>query len=177
MNPFRWSFRAQFLAGFLVCVGLLGAALYTQYYQHQIPCPLCSFQRGAFALLGLVFLIGGLHGPRSRGGRMVYGLLGLVPALIGIGIAGRHVWLQHLPADKVPACGPDLAYMMEAFPLGDVLRQVLTGSGECAEVTWRLLGLSMPEWSLLWFVVLTLWLLMAAFRRRKRTLLRELRPS
>lgn len=177
MNPFRWSFRAQFLLGFVICVVLLAAALYTQYVQHQIPCPLCSFQRGGFALLGIMFLIGGLHAPKSRGGRIAYGVLALVPALIGLGIAARHVWLQHLPPDQVPACGPDLAYMMEAFPLGDMLRQVLTGSGECAEVTWRLLGLSMPEWSLLWFVALTAWLLLAAFRRRKPVLLRELRPS
>jgi disulfide bond formation protein DsbB len=175
MNPFRWSFRAQFLSGFVVCVALLGAALYTQYVQHQIPCPLCSFQRGAFALLGVVLLIGGLHAPRRPGGRAAYGVLALVPALIGAAIAARHVWLQHLPPNQVPACGPDLAYMMEAFPLGTMLRQVLTGSGECAEVTWRLLGLSMPEWSLLWFVLLTVWLLAAAFRSRKPDLLRDLR--
>jgi len=90
-------------------------------------------------------------------------VLALIPALIGLGIAGRHVWLQYLPPEQVPACGPDLAYMMEAFPLGTMLRQVLTGSGECAAVTWRLLGLSMPEWSLLWFALLTVWLLAAAF--------------
>lgn len=175
MNPFRWSFRAQFLSGFVVCLALLGAALYTQYYQNQIPCPLCTFQRGAFALLGVVFVVGGLHAPRKSGGRAAYGVLGLIPAVIGLGVAGRHVWLQHLPPERVPACGPDLAYMMEAFPLGAMLRQVLTGSGECAEVTWRLLGLSMPEWSLLWFAVLTVWLLAAAFRSRKPDLLRDLR--
>jgi len=175
MNPFRWSFRAQFLFGFLVCVALLGAALYTQYFQGQIPCPLCSFQRGAFALLAVVFLIGGLHGPRRRGGRGVYGILALVAGGLGIAIATRHVWLQHLPKDQVPACGPDLAYMMQAFPLGDMVRHVLTGAGECAEVTWRLLGLSMPEWALIWFVALVLWALIAAFRSRKPNLLRELR--
>jgi disulfide bond formation protein DsbB len=175
MNPFRWSFRAQFLSGFVVCVLLLAAALYTQYFQNQIPCPLCTFQRGAFALLGLLFLIGGLHAPKGRGGRATYGVLAVIPAVVGLGIAGRHVWLQHLPPDQVPACGPDLAYMMEAFPMGAMLRQVLTGSGECAEVTWRLLGLSMPEWSLLWFVALAIWLLVAAFRSRKPDLLRDLR--
>ncbi|MFT3755775.1 MAG: disulfide bond formation protein B [Pseudoxanthomonas sp.] len=165
MNPFRWSFRSQFLLGFIVCVGLLGAALYTQYFQGLVPCPLCSFQRGAFMLLGLVFLVGGLHAPRGRGGRGVYGVLTLLAAGIGVAIAGRHVWLQHLPADKVPACGPDLNFMMQAFPLGDVLRRVFTGSGECASVDWTLLGLSMPEWSLAWFVALALWALLAVMRR------------
>lgn len=167
MNPFRWSFRAQFLLGFLICAALLGFALYSQYFLGLNPCPLCSFQRGAFILLGLVFLIGALHSPRGKGARGTYGVLALVAASLGIAVAGRHVWLQHLPADKVPACGPDLSFMMEAFPLADVLRKVFTGSGECAVVDWTFLGLSMPEWSLIWFVALALWALVAAFRARK----------
>ncbi|MFT3761738.1 MAG: disulfide bond formation protein B [Pseudoxanthomonas sp.] len=165
MNPFRWSFRAQFLLGFAVCAALLGYALYTQYFQGLMPCPLCSFQRGAFVLLGLAFLVGGLHAPRGRAGRGVYAVLALVAAGIGVAIAGRHVWLQHLPPDQVPSCGPDLNFMLQAFPLGDVLRRVFTGSGECAQVDWTFLGLSMPEWSLAWFVALALWALYAATRR------------
>ncbi len=167
MNPFRWSFRAQFLAGFFACVAVLAYALYSEYYGGLVPCPLCTFQRGAFVLLGLVFLIGGLHAPRGPAGRRIYSILALLASVLGISIAGRHVWLQHLPADQVPACGPDLSFMMEAFPLSDVLRKVFTGSGECARVDWTLLGLSMPEWSLICFVVLALWALQAGFRRRK----------
>ena len=167
MNPFHWSFRTQFLVGFAICVGLLGFALYSQYFLGLNPCPLCTFQRGAFALLAVVFLIGALHSPRGTGGRRGYGLLALVAAAMGIAVAGRHVWLQHLPADKVPACGPDLAYMMEAFPFADVLRKVFTGSGECAVVDWTFLGLSMPEWSLAWFLALLAWAVSAAFRQRK----------
>ncbi len=82
------------------------------------------------------------------------------------GIAGRHVYLTHLPPDQVPSCGPPLDFMMEASPLADVVKQVLTGSGECAKVDWTFLGLSMPAWALLWFVLLTLWIGLAAFRRR-----------
>jgi disulfide bond formation protein DsbB len=165
-NPFRWTFRAQFLLGFALCAGLIGYAMYTQLHGGLMPCPLCIFQRIAFAALGLVFLAGGLHAPRGAGGRRAYGLLGLIAAGIGGAIAGRHVWLTHLPADQVPACGPGLGFMLEAMPLAGVIRQVLTGSGECANVDWTLLGLSMPAWSLLWFVLLGLWLLMTAFSRR-----------
>ena len=167
MNPFGWSFRAQFLTGFFACIAVLAYALYSQYYGGLIPCPLCSFQRGAFVLLAMVFLLGGLHAPRGRGGRGTYGVLALFAAVLGISIAGRHVWLQHLPADQVPACGPDLSFMMEAFPLADVLRKVFTGSGECARVDWTFLGLAMPAWSLICFVVLALWALHAGFRNRK----------
>lgn len=167
MNPSRWSFRTQFLLGFLACAGLLAYALYLEHVQGLIPCPLCTLQRGAFVLLAIVFLIGGLHAPSTRGGRGFYGFLALAAAGLGISIAGRHVWLQSLPPDQVPACGPDLGYMMEAFPLGDVVRKVLTGSGECAKVDWTFLGLSMPAWALVWFVALALWALYAAFKRRK----------
>jgi disulfide bond formation protein DsbB len=165
-NPIRWSFRAQCLLGFLACVALLGFALYMERFGGLRPCPLCTFQRAAFIILGLVFLVAGLHAPRSAGGRRGYGVFALVAATVGIAIAGRHVWLTYLPPDQVPACGPDLAYMMDAFPLGDVVRKVLTGSGECAKVDWTLLGMSMPEWSLLCFIILALWALYAAFKRR-----------
>lgn len=168
MNPFNWSFRAQCFAGSLACAALLGFALYSQYFGGLLPCPLCSFQRGAFVALGLVFLAGALHGPRGRRSRGVYGVLAMVFAALGAAIAGRHVWLQSLPADQVPACGPDLSYMMEAFPLADVLRRVFTGSGECAAVDWTFLGLAMPAWSLLWFVLLGIWALHAGLKRRGR---------
>jgi disulfide bond formation protein DsbB len=165
-NLFRASFRLQFLLGFLACVGLLGFALYTEYFGGLNPCPLCTFQRAAFIALAAMFLLGGLLAPRSAGGRAIWGVLALIAAGVGIAIAGRHVWLTHLPPDQVPSCGPDLAYMMSAFPLGDVVKKVLTGSGECAKVDWTFLGLSMPAWSLLWFVVLATWAAYAAFRRR-----------
>ena len=165
-NPLRWTFRAQFLLGFAICVALLGFALYTEKVGGLLPCPLCIFQRIAFAALALVFLLGGLHGPRSAGGRGAWGVLALLAAGAGIAIAGRHVWLTHLPADQVPACGPGLDYMLEAMPLDGVVRQVLNASGECAKVDWTFLGLSMPAWSLLWFILLALWALAAAFRRR-----------
>jgi disulfide bond formation protein DsbB len=159
------SFRLRFLFGFLACAGLIGFALFSQFHWYLQPCPLCIFQRIAFAALGVVFLLGGLFAPRGTTGRRIWGVVALIPALAGIGIAGRHVWLTHLPPDQVPSCGPPLEFMMEASPLGDVVRQVLTGSGECAKVDWHFLGMSMPAWALLWFVLLALWAVIAAFRR------------
>ena len=160
MNPLRWTFRAQCLLGFAVCAALLAFALYTQYFQALVPCPLCIFQRIAFAALGLVFLVAGLHAPRGNRGRRAWGVLALLAAAVGIGIAGRHAWLQHLPPDQVPMCGPGLNFLMEAFPLTSVIRTVLTGSGECAKVDWTFLGLSMPEWSLACFALLAAWIVL-----------------
>src|SRR3546814_10262399 len=96
MNPdtYRASFRSRFLLGFLACAGLIAYALYTQFHDGLTPCPLCIFQRIAFAALGLVFLVGGLHAPRSVSGRRVYGVLALLASLAGIAVAGNHVRLQ-----------------------------------------------------------------------------------
>lgn len=165
-NPFRWSFRNQFLLGAAACAAVIGFAILTQLQGGLIPCPLCIFQRVAFAALGVVFLIGGLHAPRGRGGRRAYGVLALLAAAIGIGIAGRHVWIQHLPPDQVPSCGPGLDYMRELMPITSVIRKVLTGSGECARVDWTFLGMSMPEWSVLSFLLLALWAMYVVLRRR-----------
>jgi len=79
----------------------------------------------------------------------VYGTALLAAALATMAVAARHLWIQHLPEGSVPACGATLSYMMDVFPLTDVIRKVLTGSGECARITWSLFGLSMPGWVLL----------------------------
>ncbi len=131
--------------GVLACAGLMAYALYAQLGLDLEPCPLCILQRVAVIALGCVFLIAAVH----PAGRRVYAvLLGLV-ALVGSGVAGRHVWLTTLPPERVPACGPGLDFMLESFPLRDALSMVLSGSGECAKVTWRLLGLGMPAWVLI----------------------------
>lgn len=166
-NPFNWSFRQQYLAGFLICCALLAYALYVQFGMLMAPCPLCILQRLAFAALGLAFLVGGLHSPRGRTGRAIYGLLAFVPAAIGAGIAGRHVWLQSLPPSDVPLCtGMGLDYMLEAMGPMNALSKILAGTGECAKVDWTFLGISMPGWTLAWFVGLGLGALWAGFRRR-----------
>ena len=165
-NPLRASFRQQFLLGFAACVGLMAYALYSQHVLGYEPCPLCTFQRVAVIVLGVVFLIGGLLAPRSPNGRVAWGLAAVATSLVGIGIAGRHVWMQNLPPEAVPACGPPLEFLRETLPLADVIRKVLTGSGQCATIDWTLLGLSMPAWVLIAFVALGLWAALAAFRRR-----------
>ncbi len=148
MTP-RWGY----LAGLLVCAGLLGAGLYLQYFEYQEPCPLCVLQRIVFLALMAVFLVGALHGP-GRTGSLIYGGILFVTAGTGAAIATRHVWLQSLPKDQVPECGPGIGYMLDKFPLTKVLDKILSGSGQCAEVGWTFLGLSIAGWALVWFVLL-----------------------
>ncbi len=153
------------LVGALVCAGLLAYAYYLQYFEGQDPCPLCLVQRffyyGIFIALG----VGALHGP-GRKGAIAYSVAALVFAAGGLATAVRQVWLQHLPADQVPACGPDLYFMVENLPFARMLQLLLRGSGQCAEVHWTFLGLSIAEWSLAWFVVFAAFALALALRRR-----------
>ncbi len=134
------------LGGFLACTGMMGYALYAEHVLLMEPCPLCVFQRMAVIALGIVFLVAALHHPGGKGSRRLYAGLVFAAAAAGIGVAGRHVWLQNLPPDKVPACGPGFDYIIDSFPLADALKLIFTGSGECATIDWSLLGLSMPAW-------------------------------
>ncbi|MEX2494512.1 MAG: disulfide bond formation protein B [Woeseia sp.] len=145
--------RAINLTGFVACVGLMAYALYAEHYLYLAPCPLCVFQRVAVIALGLLFLVAALHHPRGSG-RIGYAAMTGLIALIGASVAGRHLWLQNLPPEDVPACGPGLDYMLDSFPLSDALRMVFTGSGECATTDWSFLGLSMPAWVLIALLVL-----------------------
>jgi len=155
-----------YAVGALICAGLLGFALYLQYYQFQDPCPLCILQRVAFIALLIVFMVAALHGP-ARLGSFIYSFFLIVIALVGGSVAARQTWLQHLPEDRIPACGPGLDYMLNRFPLSLVLQKIFKGSGECAEVGWRFLGLSIAEWSLLWFIALAVWAVLIAIRARR----------
>lgn len=168
VNPFAWSFRTQCLTGFAACVALIAFAIYSQLQWGLDPCPLCIFQRLAFAALGVLFLVAGLVAPRGAGARTGAGLLAFVAAAVGIGIAGRHVWIQLNPP-PMPACGAPLSFMRETMSTPDVIRKVLTGTGDCGTVDWTFLGLSMPMWSLAWFVLLGALAVAAALNRRGAT--------
>jgi protein dithiol:quinone oxidoreductase len=132
-----------------VCAALVGYALYSQYQLGLEPCPLCIFQRIAVAAMGAGFLLAALVPARQRAlGIAASLLIGLI-ALGGAGVAARHLYIQSLPPGQVPVCGATLDYMWEVFPAMDVLRKVLTGSGECAKIDWTFLGLAMPAWVLI----------------------------
>ncbi len=155
--------RSGFLIVFACSAILLGFALYQQHAEYLEPCPLCVFQRVAFIWMGLFALVAVLHNP-ARTGQRVYGVLVIGGAVFGASVAGRHIWMQHLPADRVPECGPGLNYMLQNFPLMEALKSVFKGSGSCAEQKWVWLGLSMPEWTLIWYVGLSLLILWVLLR-------------
>jgi disulfide bond formation protein DsbB len=161
----HFTLRAWYLGVVLACAGLMAYALYLQHQMFLDPCPLCIFQRVAFIWIGAIALVACIHNPRGvmRG---IYAIAVLLGCFAGAAVAGRHVWIQSLPPGEIPECGPGLSYMLETAPFLEVLKTVLLGDGNCAEVSWTFLGLSMPAWTLLWFLGLAAGTLYFSLSRR-----------
>ncbi|WP_437879487.1 disulfide bond formation protein B [Pseudomonas sp. LRF_L74] len=157
--------RTLFLIVFLGCVGLMGVALYLEHVVGLEPCPMCIVQRICLIAVGLVSLVAALHAPGGVG-RRIYSVLMVLFAVAGAGTAARQVWLQSVPPEQLEACLPSLEFMMDALPLQEIVRLVFHGTADCAEVSWTLFSLSLPEWSLLAFLGLILVGLYQLFRRR-----------
>jgi disulfide bond formation protein DsbB len=156
--------RVAFAAGAAICAALLGYGYYLQYVQGLEPCPLCMVQRAFFYVVMALFVLAAIHAP-GRAGTAVYTGLIVLFAAGGAAAASRQVWLQHLPKDKQPQCGPDLFFMLENFPLSRTLEKLLYGTGECANVDWTFLGLSIAGWALVWFIALGVYAAWLAARR------------
>lgn len=168
-DPTDVSYRPLNFLGLLLCVGALAFAIV--YLEGELglePCPLCMLVRLIVLVLIAVFLLAFLHNPRQIGQR-VYATLGLLLCLAGLATSGRHIWLQSLPADEVPSCGPGLEYLLSSFPLTEALNIILQGSGECAEKQWQLFGLTLPQQSFIFFILITLVLIVQFRKRRKRS--------
>ena len=160
----RMTPRIAFAAIFLVCVSLIGLALYLQEQEGLQPCPMCILQRYAFVAIGLVALAGAIHGPRGLALK-VYGALLALFAIAGGGVAIRHSYLQHFPP-KMESCGTDLEFLVNTFPISQALPKIFAGTGSCSKVAWKFLGLSIPEWALVWFAIFGAVAIWVAFFRR-----------
>lgn len=158
------SRRTGYLLGVAICALLMAYALYLQYVIDLEPCPLCMFQRLALIAMGVTFLVAAIHAPRA-GGAWGYVVAQLAFGGIGSGLAIRHLWIQSLPPEQVPACGMGIGYMFETLPLFDVISRTLKGSGECAKVD-LILGLSIPAWTLMLYAVLIVWSVLLAMKKR-----------
>ena len=154
--------RIFFIFIFIICVALLAFGLYLEHFKGLDACPLCIFQRIAYISIALVTLIGVLHNPVGLL-LIIYKTSIVILSATGALIAGRQIWLQHLPPELVPECGPGLDYMLNVFPFADAVKMVLAGSGECAEVKWRFVSLSIPEWSLIFFIGISIVTMLSIF--------------
>jgi disulfide bond formation protein DsbB len=160
----KLSTRMLFLGIFLFCCGLMAVGYIMQYVYDMEPCPLCMTQRVFIVFAGLVALLATVHNPASRG-TTVYGFMTSLMAAMGASFSIRQLYLQSLPADLAPACGPSVEYILETFPLSKALQIMLKGDGNCAEVLWTFMGISIPGWTLVAFVMIICAGLYAALRR------------
>jgi disulfide bond formation protein DsbB len=160
----RIPLRVVFAAILAASAALIATAIF--YFQDQLgldPCPMCILSRYCFIAIGLVALIGAIHGPRGRAPKVYASLVALF-AVIGIGISIRHSYLQHFPP-ATESCGSDLEFLVNTLPLTQALPRIFAGTGSCSQVDWKLLGLSIPEWALVWFALFAFAALWAAFRK------------
>ncbi len=154
--------RAPYAWIAMACMGLLGYAYFAEFVMGLEPCPLCMLQRFGFMGILVVALLAILHNPGPLG-RWLYALPMLASAGWGLTTAYRHVWLQSLPEDEVPDCGPGLEFMQSyGFSWAEIVTEAFTGSGQCAEIDWAFLGLSMPYWTLIWYVIAVVFIFTAA---------------
>ena len=155
--------RIVFAAIFLACASLIALALYLQEQVGLEPCPMCILQRYAFVAIGIVSLVGAIHGPRGMAAKAYAALVALL-ALGGGGVAIRHSYLQHFPP-KFESCGTDLEFLVNTFPISQALPKIFAGTGSCTKVDWTMLGLSIPEWAIVWFALFIMASAWVAFRR------------
>ena len=151
----------------VVCASLLAYGIY--YLQEELglePCPMCILQRYALIAVGATALAAAIHGPRAWGVWIYSGLV-TVFSLAGGGVAARHSYLQHFPP-KVETCGSDLDFLLNNFPLTQSLPKIFAGTGSCSRVDWKFLGLSIPEWTLVWFTIFAIAAIWAAVASRRK---------
>lgn len=148
------TYRIVNLLGAIGCASaLIIAVVYFQQHLGLEPCYLCITQRVFVAIVGIIFLLAALHNPLSRG-QKIYSGLGIAASISGGFFSVKQLWLQNLPEDSIPACGPPVDYLMDVFPASEVITMLIRGDGNCAKVQWELFGVSMPGWVLFVFIVL-----------------------
>ena len=148
---------------FIACVILLGVAFFMQYIMGLSPCYLCITQRFFIAIIGLFSLVAFIH---NRGPK-IYGLIVALSALVGSYFASKQLWLQSLPPEKIPACGPPVDYLFDSFNVSEAIKILIQGDGNCAAVQWTFIGISIPGWSLICFIAIVILSVLKIIRNNK----------
>ena len=148
---------------FIACIILLGIAYFMQYIMGLSPCYLCITQRFFIAIIGLFSLLAFIHNK----GPKIYGLIVAFSALIGGYFASKQLWLQSLPPEKIPACGPPVDYLFDSFNVSEAIKILIQGDGNCAAVQWTFIGISIPGWSLICFIAIVILSVLKIIRNNK----------
>jgi len=155
MNKIFSGRSASSLGLVLGLSSLAFAILFLQLYVGLPPCNLCIMDRLVVMGLCVVFALALIQNPFTLG-RKIYAALAAILSITGIGISARHIWLQHSADGQIPECGAGLAYMFKNMPLRKFFDTIFAGTGDCSDIQGQFLGLSIPEWTLILFVIFLL---------------------
>ena len=146
------SLRPLMLLGFIITASLFGTAMYMQHVMYLDPCPLCIVTRVIILILAVLFLINLLINPIKLG-RRFSGILFTLTSLAGVIVSGRHSWLQIYPPESEGSCGPGLNHWIDNLPAQEVLQKVFKGTAECSAESLNIIGLTIPNWNLVFFLI------------------------
>lgn len=165
MRKFELGPRRIFAAFALIPLALLAEAMILQHIKGQAPCPLCVMQRAGFLLVAVIALVAAIRAPQGRGVTGYFAAIALA-CLAGLGVAARHVWVLFHPKF---GCGIDvLEEFVNRLPTAKLLPWLFHASGECTAPHEPILGLQVPQWSLIWFSLLLIGAIFLAYRSRSR---------
>lgn len=151
----HFFFRNNRVVSIAMCVfmlALLASAFVMEHVFLLEPCPLCWVQRGVVVMLALLFFFHAFFYQTSLQ-NLFASVTIILGSVLGVVVAARHVWLQHLPEGLIPECMPSVEYLLRTLPVFDVVTKIFKGSAECSEVSWTFFGLSIPEQMLLVFLL------------------------
>ena len=157
MNLLFKNPKTTFGVIFSTCLGMMAVALFMEHFLLLKPCMLCYMQRGAVIVLGLIAGAGFLINPEKLSSYKVLLFTCCTVLLCGIGLSLRQLYLQSLPAELVPSCAPDIDYLLDTLPFLEVLIMAIIGDGNCAEVLWSFMGISIPGWTLIGFLIILIY--------------------
>lgn len=147
----------------LICLALIGGALYMQVALGEAPCPLCILQRYALLLIAIFAFIGAAM--RSRRSITVLEVLVVLSAIAGAAVAGHHVYTQFYPT---VSCGIDvLQPIVDSLPLASVFPLGFQVDGFCSTPYPPILGLSLAQWALVAFVLTIVMVPLGVSRNRR----------
>lgn len=152
--------------GLLFSAFLIITSFSLEFFAHLNPCPLCLLQRWLIILIFLIFLTQTIHNPKKRKTVIIYAIINITFSILGGLIASRQIWLQSLPKDKVPPCGPDLYTLLDVAPYQETIRILFQDSGDCAKPSF-ILGLPLSQWGLISFILLFICSLMIIVKTKK----------
>lgn len=158
------SSRNFFLISIIAVIIIWIAALILQYGFNLPPCPLCYLQRGSLTLFGLIAILAYIFNPKSIG-QKIYAFFSLLALISGMIFAGRHIYLERLPAELKPTCSADVNYLLEILPITKVFSLVFEGSAECAAIAWSFFGFTLPEMAMVCFIALSILMIIVLFKK------------